>query len=314
MCDGAGGLRETRLEGAAIPNEPGWLWIHLDRRDSDHQRWLRERSGLDPLMCEALLEEETRPRVLADEELDHLMVFLRGVNRSTRGDPDELVSLRMWLEPQRVISLRHERLRVLNPIRKRMEKGKGPRTPGDLLAEVARRLIDQQSKVVDALQDTVDEIEERLAEEAGYALRGKIAEFRRAAIGLRRYIAPQRDVLSSLIYEPASWLDKRNRARLREVAERQSRLIEEVDSSRERASVSQEEVNGRLSEQMNRNMYLLSLIAGVFLPLGLLTGLLGINVGGMPGAEESNAFWLVCALLVALAGVMLWFFRRARML
>jgi zinc transporter len=78
--------------------------------------------------------------------------------------------------------------------------------------------------------------------------------------------------------------------------------------------VTQEELAARLSEQMNRNTYMLSVVAGVFLPLGLLTGLLGINVGGIPGTENPNAFVIVCVTMVVLAAAMWWFFRRFRML
>ena len=63
---------------------------------------------------------------------------------------------------------------------------------------------------------------------------------------------------------------------------------------------------------MNRTMYALSVIAGIFLPLGLLTGLLGINVGGMPGVENGWAFWITCALLVVLAAAEVWLFRRLK--
>jgi zinc transporter len=74
-----------------------------------------------------------------------------------------------------------------------------------------------------------------------------------------------------------------------------------MDSLRERVAVTQEELTSRLSEQMNKTMYVLLLFAGIFLPLGLVTGLLGINVVGIPGSDSEIAFTLVCILLVALA-------------
>ena len=53
-----------------------------------------------------------------------------------------------------------------------------------------------------------------------------------------------------------------------------------------------------MAERMNRNMYVLTIVAAIFLPLGLLTGLLGINVGGIPGSDNPLAFLIVCALIV----------------
>ena len=84
------------------------------------------------------------------------------------------------------------------------------------------------------------------------------------------------------------------------------------DSARDRAAVSQDELNSRLSEQMNHTMYVLSIVAAVFLPLGLFTGLLGINVGGIPGTEDPWAFLIVCVLLVVIAIGLLVVFRRKR--
>lgn len=313
LCDGQGGGRPIPLEEATgSAAAPAWSWSHLDHADPAHRRWLTEFAGLDPVSCEALLEVETRPRFVA--ERDRMLVILRGVNLNPGAEPDDMISLRLWVEPRRVISLRHRRLLAVQDVRQKLLAGEGPRGPAELLVAIASRLVDRQAGVVDAMEDTVDGIELQLMTDPGYALRSQIAEFRRQAIGLRRYIAPQRDVLSRLVHEKVSWLDDVQRARLREIAERQIRLVEEVDSARERAGIAQEELNGRLSEQMNRNMYVLSLVAGVFLPLGLLTGLLGINVGGMPGVESPYAFAIVCGVLVAMAIGVVWWFRRARLL
>ena len=80
--------------------------------------------------------------------------------------------------------------------------------------------------------------------------------------------------------------------------ERLTRYLEELDSVRERAQIIKEEYTNMLSDRMNRNTYALSLIAGIFLPLGFLTGLLGINVGGLPGVDNPMAFWIVVGLCI----------------
>ena len=103
-----------------------------------------------------------------------------------------------------------------------------------------------------------------------------------------------------------------DRTYLREISDRVMRYVEDIDSARERATVAQDTLNGRLSEQMNRNMYVMSTMAAIFLPLGLLTGLLGINVGGMPGVDSPVAFAMVCVLLLAVTGFEIWLFRLKR--
>jgi zinc transporter len=91
-----------------------------------------------------------------------------------------------------------------------------------------------------------------------------------------------------------------------------TRYLEDLDAARERAAVTQEELVSRLSEQMDNRMYVLSVVAAIFLPLGFLTGLLGINVGGIPGAEYKAAFAIFCTFLGAIAIIELIIFRKKK--
>jgi zinc transporter len=99
---------------------------------------------------------------------------------------------------------------------------------------------------------------------------------------------------------------------LREVADRITRYIEELEEVRERAAVLQDELLNQLTEAANRTIYLLTIVAAVMLPLSFITGLLGINVGGMPGEGSPSAFWIVCLLLVAFGLGEVWVFRRLK--
>jgi len=163
--------------------------------------------------------------------------------------------------------------------------------------------------VISDVDDSVDALEDEVIAEQTYELRQKIANIRRAAISMRRYLAPQRDVMARLHNEKVDWLSEMDRMRLREIADRTTRYVEDLDAIRERATVTQEELNSRLSEQMNKTMYVLSIVAGIFLPLGLLTGLLGINVGGIPGTENHWAFTIFCILLLIVAVGQIWLFK-----
>ena len=153
-----------------------------------------------------------------------------------------------------------------------------------------------------------------MLEAPGHELRTKLSRNRRQAISLRRFLAPLREVLTRLYTDRTPLFDDMSRSHLREIADRLTRYIEELDSARDRAAITQEELAGRLADEMNKNMYVLSIVAGIFLPLGLLTGLLGINVGGIPGTQSNWAFAIVCIILVGLAVTVLWLFRRFRIL
>jgi zinc transporter len=93
-----------------------------------------------------------------------------------------------------------------------------------------------------------------------------------------------------------------------------TRHIEDLDEARDRAAVTQEQLINSLSEQMNNKMYILSIVAAIFLPLGFLTGLLGINVGGIPGADSKLGFSVFVILLVGVVGFQIWFFKKKKWL
>ena len=241
-----------------------------------------------------------------------MLVILRGVNLNPGADPQDMVGVRVWLEPNRIVSLRHRRLMAVSDLRDAIEAGAGPTGPGDFLYRLSDRLIDRMGPVVDQLDDRVDELEDAVLTEHSAALRTKIGEIRREAISLRRYLAPQRDVMSRLPMEQASWLEAGHKAHLREIADRTLRYVEDLDAARERAAVTQDELNNRLADQMNRTMYLLTIVAAVLLPPSLITGLFGINVGGMPGVENIWAFTAVVLGLITIGVVEVILLRRLK--
>ena len=313
LLDGVGGGRSIGwADVRRWTADDGLLWLHLDYKAPEVRAWLADHSGLDDIACEALTAEEPRPRSVVRGEA--LLVILRGVNLNPGADPEDMISLRIWIEERRVITLRHRRVMAVEDLLKALEGGNGPRTAGEFLVEICDLLATRMGIVLSNLDDDVDRLEDEVLTAERYELRTRLAEIRRQAIGLRRYLAPQRDAMTRLFTERVGWLTEMDRTYLREVSDRVLRYVEDIDSARERATVAQDTLNGRLSEQMNRNMYVMSIVAGVFLPLGLLTGLLGINVGGMPGVDSPIAFALVCGLLVVIAIAEIWFFRKKHLI
>ena len=307
LLDGTGGGR--RLEMTDIESwtpEQGVLWMHFDYTSEDAGQWLRNSAGLEELVADALLTEETRPRATAID--DGVLVALRGINMNPGAEPDDMVSVRLWVDSERIISTRKRVLFSVSDIAEQLDAGKGPAGTAEFLVFLADRLVWRMSDTVDQCEDLVADLEEQVLDEGDSSLRLHLATLRRQTIMLRRYLAPQRDAFAKLITEKIPWFDDDSRLRLREVGDRLIRHIEDLDAVRERAAVTQEELLSRLSDQMNTRMYVLSVVAAVFLPLGFLTGLLGINVGGIPGAENPWSFLLFILFLVGVvAAQILWF-------
>lgn len=311
LFDGAGGGREFDWEQIrSWQPEHGVLWVHLDYTNPGARSWLRAQSGLDPFVVDALLQEETRPRSVA--AADGLLVWLRGVNMNPNAEPEDMVSIRIWANPHRIVTTRHRRLLSVNDLRDALTAGKGPRTAGDFLVQISDRMVARMADVIDDIDERVAGLEDEILVSESHRLRPLLADVRRQIIGLRRYLAPQREAMARLLQERADWLHERNRLGLREVGDRVTRYVEDLDAARDRAAVTQEELTSRLSEQLDRRMYVLSIVAAIFLPLGFITGLLGINVGGIPGADFPLAFLIVCVALGVLVGAQFWLLRRKR--
>ena len=307
IIDGDGGGSAVDWQGISDWRpEKGLLWIHLDYSDESVKQWLQTESKLSALSCEILIEQDTRPRFIATKE--GFLLILRGVNCNPGSDPDDMVALRMSFEENRIITIRHRRVMAINDIHEATVAGSGPKSAVAFLTMVIDLMVNRMGDIVADIDDQVDELEDTVLTAESYELRSQLARIRRQIIGLRRYIAPQRDVLARLQNEPLEWLSDKVKLHLRETSERTARFVEDLDSARDRAAITQEELNSRLSEQMNKAMYTLSIVAAIFLPLSLLTGLLGINVGGIPGAENKWAFVMVLVILIAAgAGLLVWF-------
>ncbi|MBE9638782.1 zinc transporter ZntB [Salipiger mangrovisoli] len=314
VFDGNGGARMVDADSfagfRAAHGSPAFAWQHLMRGHPDAAGHLAA-IGLDEFVTDALTAEETRPRCTVHE--DGVLLNLRGVNPHPAAEPGDMISIRLWVEAHRIVGVSVRALDALEGMVSAMLRGHGPRSPGDFVAKLALRLADRAEPEVAELTERIDSLEERLLGEDDGEARAELASVRRAAILLRRYLVPQKDALLALEIEELSWLGERDRAHLREAADRVVRLGEELDAIRDRAQLVHEQLLDQRAESLNRRMLLLTVVAAIFLPLSLLTGLLGINVGGIPGAQSSWGFLVVCLVIIALGSAVFLYFRKTGM-
>ena len=311
VLDGKGGIGKLDWAGVDAWNpQDGVLWLNLDYSTRDVQQWLLARSQIDPIVRAALLDDDPRPRAAAHG--NDLLLIVRGINHAEGSTPEDMISIRAWIEPGRVITLRHRRSRSIKAIASDLERGAGPRDAGELATELVERVVEHVSTRVDTLSDAIAACEDQiLTDNASVAeLRTKLADLRRRAIALRRFLAPQREALAKLSQTQVRWLAAEHRARVIEVADRMTRTVEELDAARDRAAITQEELGSRIAELTNRRIYMLSLITAVFLPLGFVCTLLGMNVGGVPLRDVAWAFWAILGAFAVGSATQIWFFKR----
>lgn len=316
VLDGRGGARSIsrdELDSLQLGEQES-LWLHWDRGQVQSQRWLRENSGLDEFSCDLLLEENTRPRLLPLPEYE-LLVFLRGINRNPGAEPEDMVSVRIFADARRVISLRLRPLLATDTLIADLLAGKGPKTSSELLLELARHLTSRVDDLVAELSELLDGEEDALDDDERYRPdHGLMLQVRRRAASLRRFLAPQRDLYAQLARNRQPWFVEDDDDYWNELNNRLTRYLEELELLRERVGLVLEAENRRLGERMNRIMYRFTVITGLFLPLTFLTGLLGINVGGIPGSESPIGFFVACGLMILLAVGQVLLFRRWRWL
>lgn len=308
--DGKGGAEALDWTTLPHPDNAENTWLHFDINSERARTWLREESGIPAVAADSLLYEETRPR--CSPLGDGILLNLRGVNLNPGADPEDMVSIRLYIDKHRVVSARRRKLMTIADMRDRLQSGTGPRNPAEFLLDVTSHLLDRMGPVIADLDDAIDAIEDKVLENSQASIRRDLWQLRRQAIALRRYVSPQREAMARLVTERISWIETQTGQQIRESADRITRYVEDLDSARERASIVQDELTTRLGERMNKNMYVLSVIAGIFLPLSLLTGLLGINVAGIPGDKWPWAFTAVTVGLLVIGLIEFFLFRRLK--
>ena len=283
------------------------VWVHLSDNTERAQAWLRDEAKLDDYVVDALTATESRPRCEAIGE--GAFLNLRGRSSEELESSDVLASVRIWAVKGRIFSVTRKHLIALDPVEQAMRAG-DIRDPGDFMAAFATEITTDLDPEVAKLGDELDDCEEQLDAEKVFELRRTVTKVRIEAIGYRRFLSPQRAALEKLAALPGDWLADDDRLHLSAAADRAARMAEELESIRERASLVHETLTDLRAEQLDSRGLVISIVAMVFLPLTFLTGLLGMNVKGIPHAEEPWAFDAVVALCMLIAVLITGFFVR----
>jgi zinc transporter len=310
-------VQALKVEGGAVseigPGEvatfsgPGFVWLHVE--GVGHQGAGATAMALPgyvpPMAANALVASETRPR--CDDVDQGALINLRGTAADTMQDSDGLVSIRVWVEGHRVTSVSRHALAALPKVESAMRAGR-LLDGGDFVAALAQAISRELDPQVAELGDELDDCEGLLDGGDIYQLRRKIARIRTQAIVLRRFVAPDRDALGAMAQLSFDWISREDRMHLREAADRFARMAEELEAVRERAALLHEQLTDLRAEMIDQRSLGIAVTAFVFLPLTFVTGLLGMNVAGIPFADHPQAFWGVVAFCGVIgAGVVGWF-------
>ena len=284
---------------------PGrYRWWHFDLSEPGLSDWIG--AHLPPIPGGSLLQPETRPR--CDRFDTGLILNLRGINLNAGQDVDHMVSVRIWVDDDVIITVRLRTVFALEDIKSEMEANAAPPTTAAFIETLVARLTQRVQEEVARISTLTEFYEDDLENDAT-PIPADLPVTRRQVIRLRRYLDPQQIALSRLAEIDLPIMPEPDALRLRELANRTTLAVEELESLGERLETVQDEHDIHVARTQARHSFILSLAAAVFLPLSFLTGLFGVNIAGMPGTDNPAAFAILCIAMAVLALLLFLLFR-----
>lgn len=304
IVDARGGARWAPLDALSSAAASGSLtWLHLPAGEAGTSV-LSGIAGLPPKVADYFARPADQTRLVNLGE--GLLTRLRGVEQPPGADEVALPEMQVWIEQNRVVTAASQLPAAIRELHADLMAGAGPCGPADLLGRLALLLIRDLGSVLDQQSGELDLMETRiLTRKPDHHLGRRLNRIRLDLLRLHRHLSPQRTLLHELLQEHG-----RHRlgaedalASLREASERVDDRLARLEGLREHCGTLQGALSDLQAQRMNDALYLLSLYTALFLPMGVLTGLLGINVAGIPGEKSPLGFWIVCLLLVLLGVV-----------
>lgn len=311
VLDGRGGGRMIGWEEAqswqpASPEEV--LWVHLCRTQPGVQDWLENGLSIAEPIAELLVSDQTRPRAFREENA--LIATLRGINFNPGAEPEDMISMQLWCDGSRLVTLRRHPLQTPREVLALVDQGVGPPDAGATITLLAELMIARMNQSVVDMNEVLDELEAADPDDDPEGMLRRISGIRRNCLSLKRHMSPQHEALEQISREAPPWFEAHDRREIAESIARLRRYLDDIDISKESALVLQDELRARSLSSNEHATYMLTVVAGIFLPLGFLTGLLGINVGGMPGMDDPAAFWIVVLICLGVLVALLAIFKR----
>jgi|CXWL01.1.fsa_nt_gi zinc transporter len=288
---------------ATEPSDDGeFFWLHFSLSNSASEPWLRRSLDLPDAFYDSLKDEVGATRL--EQEGDALVAVVHDVLFDFAFDASSVATTSLCIEPRLLVSARLRPLRSLDQLRAAVRTGQAFGSPVDLLAHLLR---DQAGVLVDILRRStqrVDRTEDRLLANRVSVSRSELGSLRRVLVRLQRLMAPEPAALFRLLNRPPEWMSEGGVQELRQAAEEFSAAVGDSVALGERVKLLQEELAALVNEQTNRTLFVLTFVTVLALPINLVAGLFGMNVGGIPLSASDHGFWAIVAVLLLLTGLL----------
>ncbi|MCG6875482.1 MAG: hypothetical protein LJE97_10375 [Betaproteobacteria bacterium] len=271
-------------------------WIILNGHDEQDRAWIDKQSGFDEAVKAIVSMPPTHVRrVHLGTEI---ILTLARRDSTTRNDP---TGLTMVIDTHRLVTVCYGTDAIVEEALDRQTTGSVPAGISRILSLLVAALIRPLDSEITLLSDRIDALEDQAMKASEDGMDDAVVLIGRRALSLRRYLAPMHDEVSYLALNPDELPGSVEAKSLRRAAESLARLVSALDSSHNRVLLILDQLKNRDVSRQARSMHKLTLVATVFLPLTFITGLLGINVAGIPDAHNPLGFWVVCGILLGVA-------------
>jgi zinc transporter len=275
-----------------------FLWLHFSLANAAALRWLHQNAELPEAFFHAMKDDLGSTRIERDE--DALVATFKDILFEFTFDPEDVSTVSLCVQPHLLVSARRKPLRSIERLHEAVRGGEVFRSPADLLSHLLR---DQANVLVDIIRQSTyraDIIEDKLLQSRIATSRSELGSLRRILVRLQRLLAPEPAALFRLLNKPPSWIGEEDVQDLREAAEEFAAAMADSLSLVERLKLIQEELAALVNEQNNRSLFVLTVVTVLALPINLVAGLFGMNVGGVPLAENGHGFWVVVFIVSAI--------------
>ena len=292
--------RTTKQQLPKVLRSKELEWINLDLTNSSDVSWLKRDSGLGERIVERFIEprETIVQYQLGNGTLARVLYAKLGKDPSD----DQIGELGFWIEARRVITFRRGSPgSLIEGLEVEFASDGAPSTPWEFFASAVSRVTDHIEKNQTILESTVDRLEDTMLQRGAPMPTDDLAALRKRFIYMRRYKAPLAVLVEAIAGDAVLDMGEEARSELKDAAASLTQSQQLSEFYIERANNVQEYFQNQLSDRMDKVAFRLTLVATVFLPATFLTGLLGINVAGIPGTHDPYTFWLVCLFLILVA-------------
>jgi magnesium transporter len=252
-------------------------WVNVvGLGDIDLIRQLGEMFGLHDLALEDVIHVHQRPKV--EEYDDHVFIITR--TPINAGETFETKQVALFMGDNFVLSFQESANQCFEPVCNRMRRKRGRlrNASADYLTyALLDAVLDDYFPMLDKYGETIEELETRLLERFENSLVTRVHQIKRDLLTMRRAIWPQRDMLNILIREDSLLVHDQTRIYLRDCYDHAIQLIDLVETYREIASGLVDLYLSSLSTRMNEVMKVLTIMSTLFIPLGFIAGVYGMN-------------------------------------